>query len=77
MKKHFAEADTGEDVLLKQTLGRTHDEGFFTNNTHVLVCLAYLSCICQDSIERNTPKTLLVASCSFPPTQADWQNDVS
>jgi hypothetical protein len=39
MKEHFTEADTGEDVLLKQVLKSTHDEGFFFNNMHVLVHL--------------------------------------
>jgi len=35
----YSEADRKEDVLLKQTLERVCDEGFFANNTHVLVCL--------------------------------------
>jgi hypothetical protein len=43
MKEHFAEANTGEDVLLKQACERTHDEVFFANDRHVLVCLTFCS----------------------------------
>jgi hypothetical protein len=39
MKECFADANTGEDVLLRQACERTCDEGFFANNMHVLVCL--------------------------------------
>jgi len=39
MEECLAEADTAEDVLLKQVHERARDESFFANNTHVLVCL--------------------------------------
>jgi hypothetical protein len=37
IKESFSEADTGEDVLLKEAPERTHGERFFANDTHVLV----------------------------------------
>jgi hypothetical protein len=43
MKEYFTEADTGEDVLLKQACERTRDEGFFAKDTQVLVCLTLCS----------------------------------
>jgi hypothetical protein len=52
-----------------------HDEGFFSNDMHVLVCLTYtglLSSICHDSIERNAPKNFWWCVGSFlplPPTR--------
>ena len=55
-------------MLLKQEHERTRDDGFIANDTHVLVCLIVLSCICQDSIKRNKPKNFwwcAVASCPF------------
>jgi len=60
-----------KDVPLKQACERTRDEGLFANDTHVFIGLPYilwLSCICWDSIERNTPNApgaLLASSCSF------------
>ena len=39
----FTEADTGEDILLKQTHEKTHDKRFFANHTHALVHLTVYS----------------------------------
>lgn len=48
VREHVAEADTGE---------RTHNEGFFTNNTHIIESpyILWLSSICYDSTERKAP----------------------
>ena len=47
-----------EDILLKQTHERTHDEGFFVNNTHVIVCHTLLSWVAFVRTPR--PKTDLM-----------------
>ena len=78
MKERFTKADIGEkNVLLKQTCERTCDERFINDIYSCLPYIVYLSCICRDVIERNTPNTkkLLVvyySLLSILRTGADW-----
>jgi hypothetical protein len=47
-----------------QASERICDEGFFTKDKKVLICLTEL--LCPDSIERSTPKNLLVILSFLP-----------
>jgi hypothetical protein len=70
-----------ENALLKQARERTHDEGFVTKDTHVLVHLTLHSWDALAGLHREKcTKKLLVVCCSFLmllQTPADWQGNVS
>jgi hypothetical protein len=58
MKECFTEAEIGEkNLLLKQACERTRDEELFLMTLMYCSALHFMvDSICQDSIERNTPK---------------------
>jgi hypothetical protein len=63
VKGWFAKADTWRNV------SRTCDEGFFASHACIgSLYIVWLSYVCHEPRERNTPKTsggVLVASCHF------------
>ena len=70
-----------KNVLLEQAHERTHDEGFFAKDTHVLVCLTCMVALHLLGLHREKlARELLVVCLRFlllSRTLADWQRDVS